>query len=267
MIYFLEHNGKKYSNVDLIETLKKLGIKKGNILCVHSELMKFGIPLLPKNEFLQIILDCFFEVIGKEGTLIMPTFTYSFCKNETYDNLNSKSTVGVLTEYFRKQEKVKRTNDPIFSFAIKGAKEELFLKDTTSCFGKNCVYDVLAKEDSKLVLFGSQIAGYTFSHFVEEKAHVPYRYFKNFNGKIINKNGKIFQKNIKYYVRKLDENSDLDVYKQIAILKNDNNFNTLNFSNAHIISINMKNYLKKTLKALKDNPYCLLKETHDNPHQ
>ncbi|MBT0830581.1 sporulation protein Cse60, partial [Campylobacter lari] len=155
---------------------------------------------------------------------------------------------------------VKRTNDPIFSFAIKGAKEELFLKDTTSCFGENCVYDVLAKENGKLVLFGSKIVGYTFSHFIEEKAHVPYRYFKNFSGKIIDENGKILQKNIKYYVRKLDENSVLDVDKQVAILKNDDNFNILNFSNAHIININMKNYLEKTLKALKDNPYCLLKE-------
>lgn len=71
---------------------------------------------------------------------------------------------------------------------------------------------------------------------------------------------KYSKKNIKYYVRKLDENSDLDVDKQVAILKNDDNFNILNFSNAHIININMKNYLEKTLKALKDNPYCLLKE-------
>ncbi|MCV3394313.1 AAC(3) family N-acetyltransferase [Campylobacter sp. IFREMER_LSEM_CL908] len=260
MKYIFKCNDKKYSNIDLIEAFKKLGIKKGDILCVHSELMKFGIPLLPRNEFLQTILDCFFEVIGKEGTLIMPTFTYSFCKNEVYDNLNSKSTVGVLTEYFRKWGGVKRTNDPIFSFAIKGAKEELFLKDTTSCFGENCVYEILAKENGKLLLFGSKIAGYTFSHFIEEKAHVPYRYFKNFSGKIIDEDGKILQKNIKYYVRKLDENSDLDVDKQVAILKNDDNFNILNFSNAHIININMKNYLEKTLKALKDNPYCLLKE-------
>ncbi|STA75257.1 aminoglycoside N3-acetyltransferase [Campylobacter lari] len=71
---------------------------------------------------------------------------------------------------------------------------------------------------------------------------------------------KYSKKNIKYYVRKLDENSDLDVDKQVAILKNDDNFNILNFSNAHIININMKNYLEKILKALKDNPYCLLKE-------
>lgn len=122
------------------------------------------------------------------------------------------------------------------------------------------MYEILAKENGKLVLFGSKIAGYTFSHFIEEKAHVPYRYFKNFSGKIIDEDGKILQKNIKYYVRKLDENSDLDVDKQVAILKNDDNFNILNFSNAHIINIDMKNYLEKTLKALKDNPYCLLKE-------
>lgn len=86
------------------------------------------------------------------------------------------------------------------------------------------MYEILAKENRKLVLFGSKIAGYTFSHFIEGKAHVPYRYFKNFSGKIIDEDGKILQKNIKYYVRKLDENSDLDVDKQVAILKNDDNF-------------------------------------------
>lgn len=78
--------------------------------------------------------------------------------------------------------------------------------------------------------------------------------------KLLMKMVKYSKKNIKYYVRKLDENSDLDVDKQVAILKNDDNFNILNFSNAHIININMKNYLEKILKALKDNPYCLLKE-------
>ncbi len=80
MKYFLEHNGKKYSDKDLIDAFYQLGIKRGDILCVHTELFNFGIPLLFRNEFLQTILDCFFEVIGKEGTLIMPTFTYSFCK-------------------------------------------------------------------------------------------------------------------------------------------------------------------------------------------
>ncbi|MCR8709148.1 aminoglycoside 3-N-acetyltransferase, partial [Campylobacter sp. RM5063] len=45
MKYIFKCNDKKYSNIDLIEAFKKLGIKKGDILCAHSELMKFGIPL------------------------------------------------------------------------------------------------------------------------------------------------------------------------------------------------------------------------------
>ncbi|VEJ07634.1 aminoglycoside N3'-acetyltransferase [Campylobacter lari] len=60
MKYILECNNEKYSNKDLIESFYKLGIQKGDTLCIHSELVKFGIPLLPRNEFLQTILDCFF---------------------------------------------------------------------------------------------------------------------------------------------------------------------------------------------------------------
>ncbi|EOI4396612.1 AAC(3) family N-acetyltransferase, partial [Campylobacter jejuni] len=81
MKYFLEHNGKKYSDKDLIDAFYQLGIKRGDILCVHTELMKFGKALLTKNDFLKTLLECFFKVLGKEGTLLMPTFTYSFCKN------------------------------------------------------------------------------------------------------------------------------------------------------------------------------------------
>ncbi|TXE89995.1 aminoglycoside N(3)-acetyltransferase, partial [Campylobacter volucris] len=190
------HNNKKYSNFDLIKAFENLGIKKGDILCVHSELFKFGTPLLKKNEFLQTIIDCFFEAIGKEGTLIMPTFTYKFCKDGIYDKLNSKSEVGILTEYFRKWGGVIRTNDPIFSFAIKGAKQDLFLQDTKSCFGENCVYDILWKNSGKIILFGTHLVGYTFTHFIEEMVKVPYRYFKNFSGILIDESGKQNNKNI-----------------------------------------------------------------------
>lgn len=260
MKYFLEHNGKKYSDKDLIDAFYQLGIKKGDILCVHTELFNFGMPLLSRNEFLQTILNCFFKVIGKEGTLIMPTFTYSFCKNEVYDKMNSKSKMGILTEYFRKQKDTKRTNDPIFSFAIKGAKEELFLKNTTSCFGENSVYDILAKENGKIILLGTKIVGYTFTHFIEEKIKVPYRYFKEFKGKIILENKNLKETKINYYVRNLEENSNLDVYKQIEILKQNDNFKLQKFGNSCIVLINSKAYLEDTMQALNQNLKCLLME-------
>ncbi|MBT0831072.1 AAC(3) family N-acetyltransferase [Campylobacter lari] len=244
---------------DLVETLKNIGINKGDVVCVHSQLLKIGLPLVPKNKYLHTILECFFEIIGEKGTLIMPTFTYSFCNNEIYNNLESKSKVGLLTEYFRtKWHGVKRTNDPIFSFAIKGAKEKLFLHNTTSCFGDNSVYDVLAKENGKIILFGMDNNGLTFSHFIEEKAKVSYRYYKNFSGIIIDHNKKMYESNINYYVRKPNVISYFRV-NQIEILKNNNNFKKELFGDSCIVSIDSKKYLYDTLIKLKHDERILLK--------
>lgn len=259
MKYFLEYNNKKYSDIDLINILKKLDIKKGDILCIHTELFKFGSPLLSKYEFLQTIIDCFFEVIGKEGTLIMPTFTYSFCKNEVYDKLNSITKMGALNEYFRKCKGVKRTNDPIFSFAIKGAKQDLFLKETTSCFGKNCVYETLIKLNGKYLLFGTDI-GHTLTHHIEEKNGVEYRYFKNFKGIVIDENNK-YNKNINYYVRYLDKNSLPDVDSINDITRKTNNFKLEKFGGADICIFNSKEYEQAIINALKkDKNIFVLKD-------
>ncbi|EKD8594469.1 aminoglycoside N(3)-acetyltransferase [Campylobacter lari] len=260
MKYIFKCNDKKYSNVDLLKTFEKLDIKKGDILCVHTELFNFGRPLLPRNEFLQTILDCFFEVIGKEGTLIMPTFTYSFCKNEVYDKLNSPTKMGALNEYFRRWGGVKRTNDPIFSFAIKGAKEELFLKDTTSCFGENCVYDVLTKEGGKYMLFGST-TGHTLTHYIEEEYQVDYRYFKDFYGKIIDEQNRMHDKKIKFYVRHLDKKSLPDVDNINHITRQTKNFKLQKFGGANICIFNTKEYKDAIIDALnKDKNILVLKD-------
>ncbi|HDZ5065280.1 TPA: aminoglycoside N(3)-acetyltransferase [Campylobacter jejuni] len=256
MKYFLEYDGKKYSNVDLINAFYKLGIKKGDILCVHTELFNFGTALLPRNEFLRTILDCFFEVISKEGTLIMPTFTYSFCKNEVYDKINSKTKMGALNEFFRKQAGVKRTNDPIFSFAIKGAKEELFLKDTTSCFGENCVYDVLTKENGKYITFGGQ--GHTLTHYAEEKFNVFYRYHKIFSGILIDEKNISYNKNISYYVRKLDISSKPNLTNIINIINNTKNFKKINFTGDCISIYNAKEYVEILWKKLNTDQTILI---------
>ncbi|WP_257928816.1 aminoglycoside N3'-acetyltransferase [Campylobacter lari] len=256
MKYFLEHNDKKYSNADLIEAFKKLGIKKGDILCVHTELFNFGTPLLPRNEFLQTILDCFFEVIGKEGTLIMPTFTYSFCKNEVYDKLNSPTKMGALNEYFRKQSGVKRTNDPIFSFAIKGAKEKLFLKDTTSCFGENCVYDVLIKENGKFITFGG--IGHTITHHIEEKYQVDYRYFKKFQGFILDENGEKQKKEILYFVRDLNKHSLPNIENIIKIALSSFKSDMIKFANDNISIFIAQEYENAIIRALNINKNVLI---------
>ncbi|WP_211436795.1 AAC(3) family N-acetyltransferase [Campylobacter mucosalis] len=250
-------NGPIYKD-NFIKALKQINIKDGDTICVHSEIFNFGKPLLSKDEFLSALLDCFYEVIGKTGTLIMPTFTYSFCKNMIYDKLNSKSTMGVLTEFFRHQNGVVRTNDPIFSFAIFGDDKNAYLADTPSTFSKKCVYDVLKNKNGKIVLFGTQNLGYTFTHYVEEQANVSYRYFKEFNGILKDENAKMHKKSIMYYVRDLYKNSATSVEKQVKILKRTGNFQEAFIYNIPITSINANKYFNDTIKALKQDENALL---------
>ncbi|EGK8085203.1 aminoglycoside N(3)-acetyltransferase [Campylobacter lari] len=253
-----KHNDKIFYKHDLIQVLEKLDIKKGDVLYTHNEIYNFGIPLTDGKTLLQAILDCFFEVIGKEGTLIMPTFTYSFCENKIFDNKNSKTKVGVLNEYFRKQKGVKRTNEPIFSFAIKGAKEELFLKDTTSCFGDDSVFAEIKRQNGKIMLFGNPLVGTTFIHHIEEKTGVSFRYFKEFSGIIIDEHGNKLRKTIQYLVRDYRKKSITSAKIYNNFLQKVGNFKLQPFANAEIAVINSKEFFNEAYKLLKINEQAFL---------
>ncbi|MBZ7942726.1 AAC(3) family N-acetyltransferase [Campylobacter molothri] len=248
-----------YDQVDLIKTLEKLGIHNGDIIYIHSEIYNFGIPLLPIEELLKAIIECFLEVIGKNGTLVMPTFTYSFCNNEIYNKLKSKCTVGALNEFFRVQKEVKRTNDPIFSCAIKGGKEELFLKETTSCFGKNSVYDELTKNNAKAILFGGEHLGFTYFHYIEEKAKISYRYHKTFKGNIVDENGIETYKEIDFFCRDLTKKHNIiNQEKVFDVLSSKKLLKKASFSGTKIVSFDIKKIYKFLFdKLIKNENYLL----------
>ncbi|EAI4828556.1 TPA: AAC(3) family N-acetyltransferase [Campylobacter lari] len=256
-----KHNDKIFYKHDLIQALKKLGIKKGDIICIHSEIYNLGIPLADNKILLQQILESFEEVVGSDGTIIMPTFTYSFCNKEIYDKVNSITKIGTLNEFFRKQKDVKRTNDPIFSFAIKGAKEELFLKDTESCFGVNSVYDILTKNAGKLIFFGNwELEGMTYFHYLEELAQVSYRYYKLFSGKIADENGMVKEWNINFYCRNTKKNSIASLKIVLNLLSCKNKINIIKYAGATISLMNIIDIYKECLKKLKDDETFFLEK-------
>lgn len=63
---------------------------------------------------------------------------------------------------------------------------------------------------------------------------------------------------IQCYLRKENTKFDLDIEKQIAILKQDNNFNRVEFANSCLVCIDAQKYLKANLKALKENEFALV---------
>jgi aminoglycoside 3-N-acetyltransferase len=202
---------------ELKEVLKNKGIKKKDTVCVFSDITSFGIPQMLKekikekgmNFLLDSYIETFQDLIGKNGLLLMPTFTYSATNNEVYDVQKTKSTVGVLTEYFRKKDDVVRSLHPIFSFAAWGKKAPEIIKiDDWDSFGPKSVMGKLDDLNAMYVLFGVGMHdSATFVLYSEQKHKTYYRYFKRFPAKIINGNKQI-NTDVNYYVRNLDINYD-----------------------------------------------------------
>ncbi len=206
-LMFFDGDMKIYYN-DIFEALCYANIEKGDIIFVHSDVSVFGKlgNIRDRDKFLGMILNAFKEAVGPEGTIIMPTFTYSFTKGETYCPETTPSTVGVLTEFFRKQNGVARTIHPIFSAAVWGKEKAYFTEGLSKdSFDDDSIFGKLRKKEGKLVFFGVDFHAMTFLHHIEQKHGVPYRYMKSFTGRI-KVGDKEYEDTYTYYVRYLDKN-------------------------------------------------------------
>ncbi len=174
---------------ELISGFKELGLENGDVLLVHSSYRSFG----GVEGGPQTVIDALLDVIGTEGTLIVPTFTFKFCDdfNEKgegfFDVQNTASEMGYLTELVRKMPGAKRTADPIYSVAIYGKLcDEFASVSERIVFGEGSIFGLLTKYDAKQMLIGlSYNNSWTYVHHVEEMEGVDYRYHKEFSGTII----------------------------------------------------------------------------------
>lgn len=256
-VKIIEAYGKRYSAENLLQSLRSLGIKQGDILCVHSQIFSLGRALLPKEEFLEELVSILKELVGNEGTLIMPTFSYSFCKNEVFDINKSSSTVGLLTEWFRKDVEVKRTHHPIFSFAVWGKMQEEYLDIGPDAFGLDSVYGKMIRDNGKILMFGAN-KGYTFHYLAEEHVRVPYRFFKVFEGEIVDEKGNKKYSSVPYFVRNLDIKSEFDEEKLADFLLKKHIQKQVAFGKGTLGVVKCREMYFEAISALKCNPQVFL---------
>ncbi|GAG39702.1 unnamed protein product, partial [marine sediment metagenome] len=129
------YEGATVCQQDFIEALKKVGLQKGDVCFVHSSLFSFGRPAMTRELLMDLLIDAFGQVVGPEGTIAMPTFTFGFCKGQVFDVTKSKSTCGALTERFRSRPGVVRSKHPIFSVAVSGRYQKELSQVGMDAFG------------------------------------------------------------------------------------------------------------------------------------
>ena len=254
-----EYNNSLYYCKDLVGALNHVGVKNGDSIFVHSDLRHFGRinTSIKREEFLGAFVGALKETVGENGNIIMPTFSYSFCRGEVFDSRLTTSKVGALTEYFRNTTGVKRSEDPIFSVAVFGPNKNYFTNVGNDCFGKGSIFEKLYKRNSKIVFLGETF-DITFMHFAEQHCRVPYRYIKKFSGKI-RAGGREKPATYYYYVRSLDGSAEYDLDKVVDYFQDCGILNKVELGHSIIRMIEVRKAFHAICDGLKNDIGLLLR--------
>ncbi len=164
----------------LLAALSAASIGKGGLLYFTGSV--FGIS---EPDAAGQVLGAVIELLGPEGTLVVPTFSFAFCDSGLFDREHTPSFCGLLAERFRKWPGAIRTSTPpLHTVAALGAKaQEIAAIQGETSFGASSVFQWLADHDAKICLFGCTAAdGLAHVHWLEEKYAVPYRTWRRFDG-------------------------------------------------------------------------------------
>lgn len=196
-------NHYKLTLKDVESALLTFNIKSGDSIMVHSS-MSF------LDEKPEAIIAFLKNWIGENGNILMPTHPF-LTKEEgqdVYDISQSKSTVGYLTEVFRKSSDTIRSQHPFSSIAAWGKDKEYFVNNNLNSnmplpHGLDSPYFKFAHKNGKAIFLGVTPRRATIMHTAEEVIDTTFTipdFFKSHHV-IVKDNGKLIGN---YTVRKAD---------------------------------------------------------------
>ncbi len=163
----------------LLEQIRRLLVPADRLIVIHSSLPHLGARAADVKWHLLYAL----RVLTDEGhTIALPAFTFSFCRGRPFDLSRSPSETGVLADWARESfPDAHRTPHPIYSFVVLGPlAERVCACPSTTTFGDDSPFALFEELDARIVVLGCDWRYCTQCHRYEEKANVPYRYFKTF---------------------------------------------------------------------------------------
>ena len=203
-----------YSAGDLAAALQRLPLAKGDVLFLHSNIGFFGRleGITASEEVCRLFFDALMHRLGGNGTLVVPTFTFSFPRRQVFDPAESASEMGTFAEWLRRQPEARRSCDPCYSVAAVGAQAEtLTAQAPENSFAPDGFFGRFLDVDG-MVLNLNFDAGSTLLHYLERQFKVPYRFDKTFEGHIHEHGETRLAKN-SIYVRYLSSKATAPVFE------------------------------------------------------
>jgi aminoglycoside N3'-acetyltransferase len=215
---------RQVTQEQIIAVLQALGVHPGDGLMVHSALHYLGQPLGGIGIYYRAIcavLDGTEEKspppttppVLSSGTVAVPTFNFAFARGEPFDPQDTPSVdMGAFSEYVRLLPQARRTSHPMQSLAVVGHHAaDLARRDTASAFDPGSAFERMLELDFKLLLLGADIQAVAMLHYCEQRAGVPYRYWKDFTGKLKTPQG-WQSRTYRMFVRELQIDPKIELY-------------------------------------------------------
>jgi aminoglycoside 3-N-acetyltransferase len=121
----MKENETIQTKADLIKDLKRIGIKKGMNLLVHSAFSKIGQVEGGPETVIDALLNC----VGKNGNLMMPSFNHGYAG--IYNPLSTPCISGLLPDTFWRRKEAIRSDHPSHSVAVIGPKADIYCREHT----------------------------------------------------------------------------------------------------------------------------------------
>jgi aminoglycoside 3-N-acetyltransferase len=245
---------------DIRSALFKSDVLPGDVLMIHGDVIVAAqLKNVETVDRVETLFATIIEYLGSEGTLVVPSFTYSFTKSELFDVQNSKSVLGAFSECFRQRDGVVRSRDPIFSVCAIGKHKFQFEQvGIDDCFGEDSCFGLLYKLNGKVMNLGCDF-DVTFTHYVEQKRTVSYRYFKCFIGNITDREDTV-EVTTKYYVGDTNINYTQDLTKLRNLLISKSELKIVPFGRIASYTVSCSNFLDSAETLLSDDEFALIEE-------
>lgn len=243
---------------DLKQHLRTLGLRTGDNVWVQSRLLAFG--LLEGG--VEAAYAALREVVGEDGTIVVPTYRLSAPADEPYDPATSPSIdMGALSEFVRQLPAAVRSLCPMHSHAAIGPlAEALKQPDGTCSMGPGSDFEILHSLGFKNLYLG--IADHfhdaaTFPvHVQAMHGNIPYRRWLELP-RVVMRDGKPQPMRVRYYGR-IDRNAKEDLSLARNLLERANRITLAPCPYGESCCMDLAAYFDVIMQALRQDPLVLL---------
>ena len=159
----------------ILGDLKKMGVREGDCLIVHSSFKSLELTNVSPMDVIRTLI----EAVGRQGTLMMPTFTYCYSGIWNVRPYNPATTpsryMGILAETLRAYPGATRSASPTYSVAAIGkhAGQLTEGKQSSGGLGPGSSFEEAYRLGARILLIGVGNTRSSMIHYAEFASGLP----------------------------------------------------------------------------------------------